>query len=47
MSIFRLKILCVLGLPGDKKDESKDNTESYRPPATTLSPVRSWRCGAH
>lgn len=31
MSIFRLKILCALGLAGDKKDQSKDSTDSYRP----------------
>lgn len=29
MSIFRLKILCILGLAGDKKDES--NADSYSP----------------
>lgn len=30
-SIFRLKILGVLGSSGDIKDESKDSTDFYRP----------------
>lgn len=37
MGIFRLKILCVLGLAGDRKDESKDNTDSYSPHHYTTS----------
>lgn len=30
-SIFSLKILGVLGLSGDKKDEFRDEADSYRP----------------
>lgn len=46
MSIFRCKILGVLGSSGDEKDESKDDADSYRPCHYTTgvpsAPARFW-----